>query len=138
MFEQFQAIEQSLKIWRGVVLVLTIIMLLISLLADDDMAVIFLIICMFALILFQMPNMPTTSYQVHLSPTQLFIMLLVAFSIFVAGSFFESFYDKSQITSSFVIKNVYNMLTMFVFIIVLWRHYQKDERNLILMKFSVI
>jgi hypothetical protein len=67
MFEQFQAIEQSLKIWRGVVLVLSIVMLLVSLLGNDEMAVIFLIICMFALVLFQMPNMPTTSYQVRLA-----------------------------------------------------------------------
>lgn len=59
------AIEEGLKMWRGVVLLLTTIMLFVSLLADDDMTVIFLIISLFALILFQMPNLPTSSYQVR-------------------------------------------------------------------------
>jgi hypothetical protein len=47
-----------------VVLALTVVMLFINLLADDDMVIMVLIICFFALILFQLRNLPSTSYQV--------------------------------------------------------------------------
>ncbi len=43
---------------------LTIIMLLISIIGDDEMSIIVLIICFIALILFQLRNLPVTSYQV--------------------------------------------------------------------------
>jgi hypothetical protein len=65
------------------------------------------------------------------------VLLLVAFSIFMVGQFLESWYDKKELTSPFIIKNVYNILTMGVFIIVLWRHYQRDERTRLLRQSAV-
>jgi hypothetical protein len=57
--------------------------------------------------------------------TQLFILLLLAYFIFTCGQFLEGFYDHTDLTLAYVTKNVYNMIVIAVFIIVLWRHYQK-------------
>ena len=43
---------------------MTLVMLLISFISDDEMAIIALIICLFALILFQTKTLSTSSYQV--------------------------------------------------------------------------
>jgi hypothetical protein len=73
MIDKLEAVENSLKLWRAVILLLSIIMLVISLLGDDEMAIIVLIISLFAIILFQLKNLPSTSYQVrHLRHSYLF------------------------------------------------------------------
>lgn len=64
MFDQLEAIEQNLKVWRGVILILTLIMLFISLASEDKLSILTLIICFMALLLFQLRNLPTTTYQV--------------------------------------------------------------------------
>jgi len=65
MIDKLEAVENSLKLWRAIILLLSMIMLIISFVGDDEMAIIVLIICLFALILFQLKNLPSTSYQVH-------------------------------------------------------------------------
>lgn len=65
MIDKLEAVENSLKLWRAIILLLSIIMLIISFVGDDDMAIIVLIISLFALILFQLKNLPSTSYQVQ-------------------------------------------------------------------------
>jgi hypothetical protein len=66
MIDQIEAIDEALKLWRGKVLTLTVVMLFISLLTNDEMVIMVLIICFFALVLFQMRNLPTSSYQVFI------------------------------------------------------------------------
>lgn len=63
------------------------------------------------------------------SLTQLFILLLLAYLIFTIGHFLEGFYDRSEITLGYISKNVYNILAISIFIMVLWRHYQKETRK---------
>ena len=65
MIDKLEAVENSLKLWRAIILLLSIIMLIVSFIGDDEMAIIVLIICLFALILFQLKNLPSTSYQVQ-------------------------------------------------------------------------
>jgi hypothetical protein len=62
---------------------------------------------------------------------QLFILLLLAYFIFTCGKFLEGFYDKTEVTFAYVSKNLYNMFTIAVFIVVLWRHYQKESRMIV-------
>jgi hypothetical protein len=122
-------VEEGLKLWRCIVLILTIIMLLISIIGDDEMSIIVLIICFFALILFQLKNLPPTSYQVLFSAFQLFILLQLAYLIFLAGKLLEVFYYTPEKAFSHGIKSVYYMVTLILFMTVLWRHYQKDQRT---------
>jgi hypothetical protein len=67
MLERLNAIEAGLKVWRCVILILTIVMLAISIIDNNQMSIIVLIICFFALILFQLRTLPITSYQVSLA-----------------------------------------------------------------------
>ena len=65
MIDRIQEIEQGLKVWRCIILVLTIAMLIVSIFSNNQMSIIVLIICFFALILFQLKTLPSTSYQVQ-------------------------------------------------------------------------
>lgn len=64
MIDRVNQIEEGLKLWRCIILVLTILMLVISIIENNQMSIIVLIICFFALILFQLKTLPMTSYQV--------------------------------------------------------------------------
>lgn len=66
MFDQLEAIEQNLKVWRGLVLIVTLIMLFIGLASKDKLSFFELIICFMAYFLFQLKKLPTTTYQVLL------------------------------------------------------------------------
>ena len=64
MIDRVNQIEEGLKLWRCIILVLTIVMLVTSIVENNQMAIIVFIICLFALILFQLKTLPMTSYQV--------------------------------------------------------------------------
>jgi ABC-type uncharacterized transport system permease subunit len=53
-------------------------------------------------------------------------LLLVAYFILILGQFLEGFYDKNMVNFEHISRNIFNMFTIVMFIIVLWRHYQKD------------
>lgn len=55
--------------------------------------------------------------------------MLLAYFIYITGSFLEGFYNHDDITFSYVTKNAYDMLVIVIFILVLWRHYQKEART---------
>jgi hypothetical protein len=56
-------------------------------------------------------------------------LLQLAYFVFLMGKLFEVIYYKPEIALSSSVKNVYYMLTLLLFMIILWRHYQKDQRN---------
>lgn len=75
-----------------------------------------------------LPITQSSIHQLSGNPitTQLFILLLLAYFIYICGKFLEGFYDRTDITIAYITKNIYNMFAIAVFIIVLWRHYQKE------------
>ena len=91
MIDRIQEIEQGLKVWRAIILVLTIVILIVSILGNNQMSIIVLIICFFALILFQLKTLPSTSYQVPFhSLSFLFYFNLRTWSSF-SGRSWETF-----------------------------------------------
>ena len=50
------------------------------------------------------------------------------------GHFLEGFYDRKVINFAYISKNIYDMFTIIAFVVVLWRHYQKDSRRSGLIK----
>ena len=65
---ELELIEDRLRIWRGIILALTIVMLLASIFSKDNWSILSLVIAFFALVLFQMRSLPHTTYQVPPSP----------------------------------------------------------------------
>jgi hypothetical protein len=47
-------------------------------------------------------------------------------------------YDRHGIDTAYLSKNIYNMATIVVFLVVLWRHYQKDSRIIVFIKFGIV
>jgi hypothetical protein len=61
---------------------------------------------------------------------KLFILLQLAYFVFLAGKLLEIFYYSPEKAVGSSLKTVFYMTTLILFMTVLWRHYQKDQRTL--------
>jgi ABC-type uncharacterized transport system permease subunit len=65
---------------------------------------------------------------------QLFILLQLAYLVFLFGKLLEDFYSNPTYALESAIKNIFYMMTLILFMTVLWRHYQKDQRRFRVMQ----
>ena len=65
---------------------------------------------------------------------KLFILLQLAYLIFLLGKLLEDLYSNPSKTSSSILTSVFFMITLILFMAVLWRHYQKDQCKYFLMQ----
>lgn len=59
---------------------------------------------------------------------KLFILLQLAYFVFLAGKLLEIFYYNPEKAVGSALKTIFYMITLILFMTVLWRHYQKDQR----------
>ena len=68
-------------------------------------------------------------------------MIIVCFSLYILGQTFQQYYEQPNFKEAYIIKLFYDEITLILFVVVLWRHYQKDAgkyiANLVVMNIEI-